>query len=244
MKTVMVALRDVEAIYGSGTRRVTALDGVTVTFRSGTFTAVMGPSGSGKSTLLHCAAGLDRPSAGSVTIDGTDLGGLDETALTRLRRDRVGFVFQEFNLVSALTAEQNIALPLRLAGRRPAAAEMTTALAAVGLADRAGHRPGELSGGEQQRVAIARALITRPAVVFADEPTGALDTKTSRQVLDLLRALVDEHSQTVVMVTHDPVAAATADRVLLLADGRLVDELTGVTAESVAATMAGLEASW
>ena len=238
-----VSLRDVRMIYRSGTRQVLALDDVNVDFPPGTFSAVMGPSGSGKSTLLHCAAGLDRPTGGVVSIAGTPLGDLDETALTRLRRDRVGFVFQAFNLVSSLSAAQNVALPLRLAGRRPAAGEVTAALGAVGLADRARHRPSELSGGEQQRVAIARALITRPAVVFADEPTGALDTRTSRQVLDLLRALVDEHGQTIVMVTHDPVAAAMADRVLLLADGRLAGELTGADAGAIAARMTMLESA-
>ncbi|AGZ46489.1 ABC transporter ATP-binding protein [Actinoplanes friuliensis] len=238
------ALRDVRMIYGPETRQVLALDDVTVEFPPGTFTAVMGPSGSGKSTLLHCAAGLERPTAGSVTIAGTDLGGLTETALTHLRRERVGFVFQAFNLVSSLTAAQNVALPLRLAGRRPARQEISAALAAVGLADRARHRPSELSGGQQQRVAIARALITRPAVVFADEPTGALDNRSSKQVLDLLRALVDDHGQTVVMVTHDPVAAAFADRVLMLADGRLVDELEDADAASIAARMTALELAW
>jgi putative ABC transport system ATP-binding protein len=226
-------------VYG----RVTALDGVTVEFAKGTFTAVMGPSGSGKSTLLHCAAGLDRPTEGTVTIEGTLLGSLDETALTKLRRDRIGFVFQAFNLVSALTAEQNVALPIRLAGRRTEPGQLAAALDAVGLSDRAEHRPSQLSGGEQQRVAIARALISRPAVVFADEPTGALDSATSRQVLALLRELVDRHEQTVVMVTHDPVAAAYADRVLMLADGRLVDEVAGADAESIALRMAKLEAS-
>ncbi|GAB3804206.1 ABC transporter ATP-binding protein [Micromonospora zhanjiangensis] len=244
-------------------------------FAAGTFTAVMGPSGSGKSTLLHCAAGLDRPTAGTVSIGGTDLGGLDDTGLTLLRRDRVGFVFQAFNLVSALTAAQNIGLPERLAGRRPDPDRVAAALAAVGLTGRGGHRPGELSGGEQQRVAIARALnlcrspgagrrpsrvtaalarravrvddassVTGPAVLFADEPTGALDTRTSRQVLELLRSTVDERGQTVVMVTHDPVAATYADRVLLLADGRVADDLGGgLTAESVAARMTRLEAT-
>ncbi|HYN93551.1 MAG TPA: ABC transporter ATP-binding protein [Pilimelia sp.] len=235
-----VQLRGVRVSYGTGRRRVTALDGVTVGFQPGTFTAVMGPSGSGKSTLLHVAAALERPAEGTVTVGGTLLGALSEDALTRLRRDRIGFVFQEFNLVSTLTAEQNVSLPLRLAGRRPPAAEVADALAAVGLADRRGHRPGELSGGEQQRVAIARALVSRPAVVFADEPTGALDSTTSRQVLDLLRGLVDEHGQTVVMVTHDPVAAAVADRVLFLADGRLVDEATGADPGSIAARTATL----
>ena len=238
-----VSLRDVQMVYRSGTRQVLALDGVTVAFPPGTFSAVMGPSGSGKSTLLHCAAGLERPTGGAVTIDGTTLGELGETALTRLRRDRVGFVFQAFNLVSSLNAAQNVALPLRLAGRRPADGEVQAALAEVGLADRARHRPSELSGGQQQRVAIARALITRPAVIFADEPTGALDNRTSRQVLELLRALVDEHGQTIVMVTHDPVAAAVADRVLLLADGRLAGELTEVDAGAIAARMTTLESA-
>ncbi len=245
MTTPTVLLDDVRAVYGAGPRQVTALAGVTVRFDRGTFTAVMGPSGSGKSTLLHCAAGLDRPAAGTVTVDGTRLDNLDEDALTRLRRDRIGFVFQAFNLVSTLTAAQNVALPLRLAGRRPSDDDVAAALAAVGLADRAAHRPSELSGGEQQRIALARALISRPAVVFADEPTGALDSATSRQVLSLLRALVDEHGQTVVMVTHDPVAAAWADRVVILADGRIVEELGGgapVTAELVAARTAAVEA--
>ncbi|MFB9181584.1 ABC transporter ATP-binding protein [Dactylosporangium sucinum] len=222
MTTQTVVLRDVRAVFGTGTRQVTALDGVSVTFERGRFAAVMGPSGSGKSTLLHCAAGLDRPAGGTVTIDGTRLDGLSEDALTRLRRDRIGFVFQAFNLVSALTAEQNVALPMRLAGRRPPATEVTAALDAVGLTGRAGHRPSELSGGEQQRVALARALISRPAVVFADEPTGALDSVTSKQVLQLLRALVDEHGLTVVMVTHDQEAAGYADRIVTLADGRVV----------------------
>jgi putative ABC transport system ATP-binding protein len=243
MTTAMVSLNDVTVHYGAESRRVTALDGITVDLRSGTFTAIMGPSGSGKSTLLHCAAGLDRPTAGEVVIDGIRLGGLDETGLTVLRRERIGFVFQAFNLVSSLTAAQNVALPLRLAGRRYEPAAVTAALAQVGLADRVRHRPGELSGGQQQRVAIARAMVTRPAVLFADEPTGALDGRTSRQVLDLLRALVDDHGQTIVMVTHDPVAAAFADQVLLLADGRLVDRLEAGTPESIATRMATVEAS-
>jgi putative ABC transport system ATP-binding protein len=236
-----VSLRDLRMIYRTGTRQVLALDDVTVDFPAGTFSAVMGPSGSGKSTLLHCAAGLERPTSGHVSIGGTALAGLGETALTRLRRDRVGFIFQAFNLVSSLSAAQNVALPLRLAGCRPTGDEVTAALAEVGLADRARHRPSELSGGQQQRVAIARALISRPAVVFADEPTGALDNRTSRHVLDLLRALVDDHGQTVVMVTHDPVAAAVADRVLLLADGRFAGELTGVDAGAIAGRMTSLE---
>ncbi|GIH20568.1 ABC transporter ATP-binding protein [Rugosimonospora africana] len=241
--TDTVRLWSVTKQYGSGAQAVTALEGVTTIFSQGTFTAVMGPSGSGKSTLLHCAAGLDRVDDGKVVIDGTDLSGLNETELTLLRRERVGFVFQAFNLVSVLTAEQNVALPLRLAGRRPERGQLLAALGEVGLGSRGGHRPGELSGGEQQRVAIARALITRPAVLFADEPTGALDTKTSRDVLSLLRDIVDRHGQTVVMVTHDPAAATYADRVLLLADGRIADELRGrASVETIAARMAALEA--
>ncbi|MEU3599030.1 ABC transporter ATP-binding protein [Streptomyces sp. NPDC006798] len=238
-----VALHGLTKRYGAGDGEVTALDAVDLAFARGTLTAVMGPSGSGKSTLLHCAAGLERPTSGRIVIDGTDLGGLDETGLTLLRRDRVGFVFQAFNLVSALTAEQNVALPLRLAGRRPDPADVARALAGVGLADRARHRPGGLSGGQQQRVAIARALIGRPAVLFADEPTGALDTVTSQTVLTLLRGLVDDRRQTVIMVTHDPVAASFADRVVFLADGRIADETTSRTdAPAVAARMATLEA--
>ncbi|MFH8369440.1 ABC transporter ATP-binding protein [Streptomyces sp. NPDC018031] len=230
-----VRLHAVSKRYGSGERAVTALDHITLDFAAATMTAVMGPSGSGKSTLLHCAAGIDRPTEGRVVIAGTSTANLDETALTLLRREHVGFVFQSLNLVTALTAEQNVALPLRLAGRRPEPGAVRAALAAVGLADRAGHRPGGLSGGQQQRVAIARALITRPAVLFADEPTGALDSAASRTVLTLLRELVDEHRQTVVMVTHDPAAAAWADRVLVLADGRIADEITGRTPAAVIA---------
>ncbi|MEU4236715.1 ABC transporter ATP-binding protein [Actinoplanes sp. NPDC026619] len=237
-----VELRGVSKTYGSGERGVTALDSVDVIFPAGTFTAVMGPSGSGKSTLLHCAAGLDRATGGEVIIDGTAVGGLSERALTRLRRARVGFVFQAFNLVAALSAAQNVALPLRLAGRKPAPGEVTAMLAEVGLADRAGHRPSEMSGGQQQRVAIARALVTRPAVLFADEPTGALDAASGREVLRLLRAAVDRHDQTVVMVTHDPFAAAHADRVLFLADGRVVDSLAGPAgAQEIAVRTARLE---
>jgi putative ABC transport system ATP-binding protein len=243
MTTAMVSLSDVTMHYGAESRRVVALDGITVDLRGGTFTAIMGPSGSGKSTLLHCAAGLDRPTSGEVVIDGVRLGDLDETGLTVLRRERIGFVFQAFNLVSSLTAAQNVALPLRLAGRRHEPAVVAAALARVGLADRVRHRPGELSGGQQQRVAIARAMVTRPAVLFADEPTGALDGRTSRQVLELLRALVDGQGQTIVMVTHDPVAAAVADEVLLLADGRLVERLDAGTPESIAARMATVEAA-
>lgn len=241
--TTSVALHEICAAYGTGERQVTALDGVTTEFDAGTFTAVMGPSGSGKSTLLHCAAGLERPSGGTVTVEGTDLGPLSETARTHLRRDRIGVIFQDYNLISSLTAAQNVALPLRLAGRRPGAEAVAAALDSVGLADRAGHRPSELSGGERQRVAIARTIIARPAVVLADEPTGALDSNASRHVLELLKGLVDTHGHTVVLVTHDPVAAGYAQRVLLLADGRLVDELSEVDAARIAARMAALEAT-
>ena len=237
-----VELREVSRVFGTGGGAVTALDRVDVAIPPATFTAVMGPSGSGKSTLLHCAAGLDRASGGTVLIDGVPLAGLSERALTKLRRERVGFVFQAFNLIAALTAEQNVALPLRLAGRRPAPGQVRAMLAEVGLGHRAGHRPSELSGGQQQRVAIARALLTRPAVLFADEPTGALDTTSSREVLRLLRAAVDRHAQTVVLVTHDPYAAAHADRVLFLADGRVVDELHyPANAAEIAVRMAALE---
>lgn len=236
--TVAVRLRGLTRHH----RDVRALDGVDLDFQAGTFTAVMGPSGSGKSTLLQCAAGLDRPTAGRVEVGGTALEGLSERRLTLLRRDRIGFVFQSFNLLPSLTAAQNVALPLRLVGRRPSRAEVRQALARVGLAGRERHRPGELSGGQQQRVALARALITRPAVLFGDEPTGALDSTTSREVLDMLRELVDRDGQTIVMVTHDPVAAARADRVVFLVDGRVAGELPDPTVERVAARMTRLEA--
>jgi putative ABC transport system ATP-binding protein len=236
-----VHLESMTKTYGRGPGAVTALDRVTLAFPAGSFTAVMGPSGSGKSTLLQCAAGLDRPDSGEVSIDGTRLSALGETALTVLRRERIGFVFQSFNLMPSLTAAQNVELPLRLAGRKPEPSAIAAALATVGLADRARHRPSELSGGQQQRVAIARALVTRPRVLFADEPTGALDTGTSREVLLLLRALVAEQGQTIIMVTHDPVAAACADRVVFLADGQLAGTLDRPTAEAVAARMTRLE---
>lgn len=238
-----VRLRSVTRRHGSGGTSVTALDQVSLTFPRGTFTAVMGPSGSGKSTLLRCAAGLDRPTSGSVTLGDTELTGLSETQLTLLRRARVGFVFQAFNLLPALTAEQNVALPLRLAGRRPKKARVREVLEEVGLADRARHRPTELSGGQQQRVALARALITRPEVLFGDEPTGALDSRTGRAVLALLRGMVDRDGRTVVMVTHDPVAASCADRVVFLVDGRAGGELIGAPAADIAARMTRLEAA-
>ena len=238
---IAVLIESLTRTYGNGSGTVTALDRVTLALPAGSFTAVMGPSGSGKSTLLQCAAGLDRPDSGEVSICGTRLGGLSETALTVLRRERIGFVFQSFNLMPSLTAAQNVELPLRLAGRRPEPNAIEAALATVGLADRARHRPSELSGGQQQRVAIARALVTGPQVLFADEPTGALDAGTSREVLRLLRTLVAEQGQTIVMVTHDPVAAARADLVVFLADGRIAGTLDRPTAESVAARMTQLE---
>ncbi|MFD7116897.1 ABC transporter ATP-binding protein [Streptomyces sp. NPDC056730] len=237
-----IQLRSVRRIHGSGDGAVAALDDVSLVFPRATFTAVMGPSGSGKSTLLQCAAGLDRPTSGSVSIGGTELTELTERGLTLLRRDRVGFVFQSFNLLPALTAEQNVALPLRLAGRAASRARVRDVLDRVGLADRAKHRPTELSGGQQQRVALARALITRPEVLFADEPTGALDSRTGREVLAMLRSLVDREGSTIVMVTHDPVAASYADRVVFLVDGRVGGELPAPAAEEIAARMTALEA--
>jgi putative ABC transport system ATP-binding protein len=243
MTSDAIRLRRVVRTFGTGDAAVTALHELTLSFPAGSFTAVMGPSGSGKSTLLQCAAGLDRPTSGSVLLGDTELTTLGENRLTRLRRDRIGFVFQSYNLLPALTAEQNVALPLRLAGRRPARADVHDALARVGLTGRAGHRPSELSGGQQQRVAIARALITRPEVLFGDEPTGALDSAAGRDVLRMLRGLADDAGQTVVMVTHDPVAAAWADRVVFLADGRLDGALDAPTAETVAARMTRIEAA-
>ncbi|MEU5826300.1 ABC transporter ATP-binding protein [Micromonospora tulbaghiae] len=228
-------------VYGTGRNQVTALAGVDVGFGRGTFTAVMGPSGSGKSTLLQIAAGLDRPTNGRVVVGGTDLSGLSETRLTELRRTRIGFVFQAFNLIGALTVEENIVLPLRLAGVRPDRAWLTHVVERVGLADRLHHRPAALSGGQQQRVAIARALATRPEVIFSDEPTGALDSRTAAEVLALLRAVVDEHGQTVVMVTHDPIAASYADRVLVLADGAIVADLQQLGAVRIAEHLASLD---
>ncbi|MFG2906115.1 ABC transporter ATP-binding protein [Kitasatospora sp. NPDC048286] len=230
---IAAATADLTKVYGGGDTRVTALDGVSVAFREGEFTAIMGPSGCGKSTLLHCAAGLDTPTSGSVRIGTTELGGLNDRRLTRLRRDRVGFVFQAFNLLPTLTALENITLPLSLAGRRPDKAWLDRVVAMVGLSQRLGHRPAELSGGQQQRVAVARALVARPAIVFGDEPTGNLDSRSGAEVLGFLRDSVRELGQTVVMVTHDPVAAGYADRVVFLADGRLVDEMAHPTPDRV-----------
>ncbi|CAL9635893.1 ABC transporter ATP-binding protein [Streptomyces pilosus] len=221
---VAVGLDHVHKTYGTH-QPVVALDDVSAEFVRGTMTAVTGPSGSGKSTLLHCAAGLDRPGSGTVRIGGTDLSSMSEKRLTELRRSRVGFVFQAFNLVGALDVEQNILLPSRLSGRRPDPAWVAEVIGRVGLGDRLRHRPAQLSGGQQQRAAIARALVTRPDVIFCDEPTGALDSRAAADVLALLRSAVDEAGQTVVMVTHDPVAASCADRVLVLADGRIVRDV-------------------
>ncbi|GAA3356650.1 ABC transporter ATP-binding protein [Saccharopolyspora gregorii] len=228
-------------VYGHAEARVVALDSVDVEFRSEQFTAIMGPSGSGKSTLMHCVAGLDAPSDGEVFVGGTALTGLDDVALTELRRDRIGFVFQAFNLLPTLTAWENITLPLDLAGRKPDPQVAESIIEAIGLRDRLSHRPSELSGGQQQRVACARALITQPDVVFADEPTGALDSRSSSDILSFLRRSVDDFDRTVVMVTHEPMAATYADRVLFLADGRLVDEMYAPTAEGVLDKMKSLE---
>ncbi|WNI31010.1 ABC transporter ATP-binding protein [Streptomyces sp. ITFR-6] len=241
MNQAAVRLRSVTRSYGRGFGAVTALDGVSLDIPRGTFTAVMGPSGSGKSTLLQCTAGLDRPTGGQVFLGDTELTGLSERRLTLLRRSRIGFVFQAFNLLPSLTAEQNVALPLRLAGRRPARGEVLDVLERVGLRERAGHRPGELSGGQQQRVALARALVTRPDVLFGDEPTGALDSTTGQEVLSTMRAMADD-GQTVIMVTHDPVAAARADRVVFLADGRVRGELYAPDAGQIAARMTRMAA--
>ncbi|MGH3179458.1 MAG: ABC transporter ATP-binding protein [Streptosporangiaceae bacterium] len=237
-----VALRDVRKVHGRGVGTVVALDGVSAALSQGSFTAIMGPSGSGKSTFLNVAAGLDRPTSGSVALGGTDLAHLSERRLTILRRERIGFVFQAFNLLPSLTVAQNIALPLRLDGHRPRRSAVREIAARVGLEKRLRDRPSQLSGGQQQRVAIARALITRPEVVFADEPTGALDTQNGRGVLALLREVADEGGHTVVMVTHDPVAAAYADRVMLLADGRVAGTLEAPSAGQVAEHLAHLGA--
>jgi putative ABC transport system ATP-binding protein len=237
-----VRLSGVHKTYGKGEGAVVALRDVSLAFPTGSFSAVMGPSGSGKSTFLHLAAGLDAPTAGSAQLGGRDLAGLSQTALTVLRRERVGFVFQAFNLMPSLTVAHNIGLPLRLDGRRARRAEVREVASRVGLGDRLRHRPSELSGGQQQRVAIARALVARPAVLFADEPTGALDIRTGRGVLTLLRELVDHDGQTVVMVTHDPAAATYADRVILIADGQIAGTLEDAGVDEVADALAHLGA--
>jgi putative ABC transport system ATP-binding protein len=235
-----VRIEDVVRVFGRGESAVRALDGVSLSLERATFTAVMGPSGSGKSTLLQLAAGLDRPTAGSVHLGDRDLAALNERALAKLRRERIGFVFQSFNLLGALTAAQNVELPSRLAGHRLRRGAARDALETVGLGDRTRHRPSQMSGGQQQRVAIARALVGEPEVVFADEPTGALDTRSGREVLALLRDTVDSGRRTLVMVTHDPTAAAWADRVVFLADGRLAGEMVAPSAEAVAEHLTGL----
>ena len=228
--TDIVSATDLSRRYGEGEAAVDALDGVTVGFPRGAFTAIMGASGSGKSTLMHCLAGLDTPTGGSVVIDGVELGPLSDAKLTELRRDKIGFIFQAFNLLPVLTAEENLILPLTLAGQKADDGWVEQLIQTVGLGDRRTHRPAELSGGQQQRVAVARALVHKPAVVFADEPTGNLDSKASAEVLNLLRQAVDEFGQTVVMVTHDPDAAAVADRLIELADGRIVRDEAVVAA--------------
>ena len=233
---------DVWKTYGSGDAAVTALRGVSVQLERGRFTAIMGPSGSGKSTLMHCLAGLDTVTKGEVLIGDTKLNGLSDRGLTKLRRDKVGFIFQQFNLLPTLTALENITLPLAIAGRKPDAEWLAEVVDTVGLADRLTHRPSELSGGQQQRVACARALAARPDVIFADEPTGNLDSRSGAELLGLLRRSVDNFSQTIVMVTHDPTAAAYADRVVFLADGQLVDELVDPTAATVLERMKHLDA--
>src|SRR5579872_1319040 len=222
--TPVVAADRISRRYGAGDTAVDALRDVSVEFRSGTFTAVMGPSGSGKSTLMHILAGLDTPTAGTVRIDGTDITRLKDKQLTLLRREKVGFIFQFFNLLPMLTAEENITLPLRIGGKKVDGDYLEQLMQAMGIADRRGHRPSELSGGQQQRVAIARALITRPAVIFADEPTGNLDTRSSDHMLELMRTAVDSLGQTIVMVTHDARAASIADRIVLLVDGKIVSD--------------------
>ena len=237
MAPPVVAGQDLTKRYGEGDAAVDALRGVSIEIQPGSFTAIMGPSGSGKSTLMHVLAGLDRPTAGTVAIAGTEIGKLDDGDLTRLRRDKIGFVFQAFNLVPVLTAEENVRLPLTLAGRGDGAGRVDQLLEAVQLADRRTHRPAELSGGQQQRVAIARGLVSNPAVLFADEPTGNLDSTTSKDVLRVLRNAVDDLGQTTVMVTHDAGAASMADRILFIADGRIVQDLRESTAREVLAAM-------
>ncbi|WP_406085724.1 ABC transporter ATP-binding protein [Streptomyces virginiae] len=238
---VAASTTELSKVYGSGDTRVVALDRVSVSFREAEFTAIMGPSGCGKSTLMHCAAGLDPVSSGSVRIGTTELGTLGDRQLTELRRDRIGFIFQAFNLLPTLTALENITLPLSIAGRRPDREWLDRVVSMVGLDRRLDHRPGQLSGGQQQRVAVARALITRPAIVFGDEPTGNLDSRAGAEVLGFLRDSVRELGRTVVMVTHDPVAAGFADRVVFLSDGRLVDEMLRPTPDRVLDRMKQLD---
>src|SRR5438105_4411212 len=234
---VVVAAHDLTRRYGEGETAVDALRGVSLDVRAGELVAVMGPSGSGKSTLMHILAGLDTPTSGTVEIAGTEITGLNDADLTRLRRKHIGFVFQFFNLLPMLNAEENVLLPLSIAGEKPDRAWLDEVLEKTGLTARRAHRPAELSGGEQQRVAISRALITRPTILFADEPTGNLDSKTGGEILELLRSSVDEYKQTVVMVTHEPRAASIADRIMFLADGLIVKELTGASSADVLEVM-------
>jgi putative ABC transport system ATP-binding protein len=234
-------VRDLTKVYGKGEAQVRALDGVSVDLASGEFTAIMGPSGSGKSTLMHCAAGLDAATSGEVFVGDVDITALRDKELTTLRRDRIGFVFQSFNLIPTLDAQENILLPLAIAGRKPDPGWFDTVIDTVGLRDRLDHRPSELSGGQQQRVACARALVSKPEIVFADEPTGNLDSTSGTEVLNFLRRSVDEFGQTIVMVTHDPVAAAHTDRVVFLADGKVVDEMRQPTAEKILERMKRLD---
>ncbi|CUR58581.1 bacitracin ABC efflux transporter (ATP-binding protein) [metagenome] len=238
---VAASARDLTKVYGSEEAEVRALDGVTVDLMKGEFTAIMGPSGSGKSTLMHCLAALDAPTSGDAIVDGTGLAGLNDKALTSLRREKVGFVFQAFNLIPTLTAEENILLPLDLAGRKVDQQWFDAVIDAVGLRDRLSHRPNEMSGGQQQRVACARALASKPSIVFADEPTGNLDSTSSAEVLGFLRRSVDEFGQTIVMVTHDPVAASYTDRILFLADGKIVDELRDPDRDTILERMGKLQ---
>ena len=238
---VVVAARELERRYGEGATAVHALRGVSLEVERGKLVAVMGPSGSGKSTLMHILAGLDKPTSGTVMVAGTEITGLDDTKMTRLRRDHIGFVFQFFNLLPMLSAEENVLLPLSIAGERPDQDWLDQLLSKTGLADRRRHRPAELSGGQQQRVAIARALVTRPTILFADEPTGNLDSKTGGEILELLRDSARDYNQTIVMVTHEARAAAIADRIMFLADGLIVKELTDTDAAAVLEVMSTLQ---
>ncbi|HEY5727560.1 MAG TPA: ABC transporter ATP-binding protein [Acidimicrobiia bacterium] len=229
-------------VYGSGQAQVTALNGVTEVFPTGQFTAIMGPSGSGKSTLLHCLAGLDELTSGTVSVGGVELGSLSDKELTHLRREKVGFIFQAYNLVPTLSAEENIVLPLSIAGRKPDTGWFDTVVDTIGVRDRLGHRPGELSGGQQQRVAAARAMVTQPALIFADEPSGNLDSTSGNELLGFMRRAVDEFGQTILMVTHDANAASYADRVVFLDDGQIVDRMSDPTAEKIFDRMKSLGA--
>ncbi|MEV6010175.1 ABC transporter ATP-binding protein [Streptomyces sp. NPDC051976] len=241
--TAAARATDLSKVYGEGETRVVALDGVTVEFQRAEYTAIMGPSGSGKSTLMHCMAGLDTVSAGSARIGDTELNSLKDKQLTQLRRDKIGFVFQSFNLIPTLSAAENITLPMNIAGRKVDRRWLDTVIETVGMADRLKHRPAQLSGGQQQRVAVARALAGQPEIIFADEPTGNLDSRAGAEILGFLRNSVRELGQTIVMVTHDPVAASYADRVVFLADGRIVDDLPAPTADSVLERMLAITAA-